>query len=69
MAIPTPHVHVECDRCQDDQVEEIVDLTPLIDGDWSTRNVKGALKRCGWRVTGDECICPECIANETSEEN
>ena len=29
--------------------------------------LKTILKRDGWKVTGDNVICPECIAKEVKE--
>lgn len=65
MPICEPYIHVECDKCG--EVTDGFDLTPLAGGGWDDRNVKPKLKRWGWRVTGNETICTECVAIEAEK--
>lgn len=62
MGIGEPHIEVECDKCN--EVSDPMGLTMLAGGGWDDRNIKPRITREGWRIEGNETICPECVAAE-----
>ena len=63
--INDPTITATCDRCNEetDQME----LCSLAGGGWDDRYIKNKLIRWGWRVTGTETICENCVQAEAEE--
>ena len=58
-------VIVECDRCMEET--DPIGLCALASGGWDERNVKSELLEWGWRVTGTETVCENCVEDEDRE--
>lgn len=59
-----PVIGVVCDVCG--LVEQEIGLCATAKG-WDERTVDGDLVRDGWRVTGGQDVCPECVERERIE--
>ena len=60
-------VSVSCDRCMAET--DPITLCALAGGGWDERTVKSDLLAMGWRVTGTETICAECVEDEDREKD
>lgn len=54
------YIRVSCDKCEDPDMDEEVELTALACGGYDERNVDASLKRNGWKKDGERDICPNC---------
>lgn len=57
-----PVISVTCDRCHG--TSDNLEMTPLAGGGWDARNVPATMERSGWKVSGDEHVCDDCLAQE-----
>ena len=60
MGICDPEIEVLCDQ-KGCNYSEKFSMTSLAGGGYDERNLKNDLKRAGWKMDGENFICPNCV--------